>query len=141
VVFVVLWLIRSTFGSQFQLGNGPKEIPYSQFIEEIKAKGVEKGEFQKDKFQGKLSSAGSAPGGAFYVNVPDSQFARSNLYDLLSANGVTYKVAQPPYPRNRPQHAAGFRAAGRADRCFLPVLFAAGAGGRQPGAELRPGAR
>ncbi len=98
VVFVVLWLIRSTFGSQLQLGNGPKDIPYSQFIEEIKTKGVAEGEFQKDKFQGKLARAGGEAGGTFVVNLPDSQFARSNLFDLLNANGVKFTFAQPPIP-------------------------------------------
>ncbi len=98
VVFVVLWLIRSTFGSQLQLGNGPKEIPYSQFIEEIKTKGVVEGKFQKDKFQGKLANAGGEAGGAFVVNLPDASQARANLIELLNANSIKYEFAQPPIP-------------------------------------------
>lgn len=98
VVFAVLWLIRSTFGNQLRLGDSPKEIQYSQFVEEIKNKGVVEGEFQKDRFIGKMANAGSEAGGRFYVTLPDSQFARSNLVDLLSANGVSFKVAQQPVP-------------------------------------------
>ncbi len=54
VVFLVLWLIRSTFGNQLNLGNGPKEIPYSTLVEHIKAKEVESATFHKDTLDGKL---------------------------------------------------------------------------------------
>ena len=101
VVFLVLYLIRTTFSGQFPLGQGPQQIGYSLFLEKVKNKEVAKGTFQKDTFEGEYGgpNAGEAAGKKFTVNLPDAQQARAELTGpngLLVQNGVIFDIAKQP---------------------------------------------
>jgi len=96
VVILILWAIRSTFGTPFNLGSRPEDMPYSQFVENVKNHHVAEGTFKKDVFDGKLLPAGAESGKRFVVNLPDSQQARANLIELLSSTGTKFKIDKPP---------------------------------------------
>jgi cell division protease FtsH len=99
VVFLVLFVIKSTFPGRIPLGEGPKQVLYSQFLEQIKNKEVAKGTFQKDVFEGTYlpGNANADRDQRFTVVVPpESAQARADLIRLLQENGVTFDFAKQP---------------------------------------------
>ncbi|UTW56454.1 ATP-dependent zinc metalloprotease FtsH [Kordiimonas sp. SCSIO 12610] len=83
LMWAVIILVLLVLFQQFNSGSGSSdEIPYTQFIEEIKAGNVAKVEIEGQDVSGTLTS-----GEEFSAVKP---IFHENLYELLSANNVNY---------------------------------------------------
>jgi len=85
IIAVVLLAVFSNFGAR---GGAPQAMPYSQFLEEVKADGIRSATFKGD------SITGTRAGGEPYVTF-NPETDNSALIGLLQQEGVTFDAAPP----------------------------------------------
>ena len=85
IIAVVLLAVFSNFGAR---GGAPQALPYSQFLEEVKADGIRSATFKGDTITGMRA------GGEPYVTF-NPETDNSALIGLLQQEGVTFDAAPP----------------------------------------------
>ena len=79
-------------------GEAPKDVPYSQFVQNVEAGGiVTRGTFRKEFFEGEYAKTGAGAtkgNNKFIVALPPDAESRSKLQQLLQDKGVKYEYAQ-----------------------------------------------
>ncbi|MBC8102120.1 MAG: ATP-dependent zinc metalloprotease FtsH, partial [Cytophagales bacterium] len=90
-------LARTLFGARSPFGDGPQQVKYSTFIDQVEQGDViAKGVIRKNLFLGEYNEG--APGATkknreFTVTLPDSPQATANLIQLLQSKKVTFDNA------------------------------------------------
>lgn len=93
LVVAGLFIFLFLFQRPLSFGGAPKQLDYSQFVQEIQSRNVTSGTLERDQFSGELRN-----GNKFYVTLPPSDQARSELIKNLTDYGVQFKVSDSRMP-------------------------------------------
>jgi len=93
LVLAGLFIFLFLFQRPLSFGGAPKQIDYSQFVQEIQSRNVVSGTLERDQFSGELKN-----GDKFYVTLPPSDQARSDLIQNLTEYQVQFKVSDSRMP-------------------------------------------